>query len=153
MSSRIKFFLTVAALCVMFVAAHAKPYFGPRGPISLISCYTTQIKAEKDKSDWIPKCKDQGMYYTLEQCNHKGNLCWCSDLWGEKLNNPQPKKKDMCKKPCFKEKSREWNQETKCDREGFFQRKQAINYQCFCYSKDGKVRTRIDCNKWFSICL
>ena len=153
-----KYCLNVVALCTMFVAAHARPNFiglwpPGRGPHSLTYCYDAQEKAQADKSDWIPTCKGyHDEHFALEQCNRKGNLCWCSDLWGDKLNNPQPKKKDMCKNPCFQRQSQEWTRESTCDKDGFFQRRQYINFECFCYSKDGKVKTRVNCHKITSIC-
>ena len=158
MSFRRNYCLIVAALCTMFVAAQAKPNFlewwpKGRGPHSLKACYDIRNKAQADKSDWIPTCKRYRQHeFALEQCNRKGNLCWCSDIFGDKLNNPQRKKENMCKKPCFQRLSQEWRRQSICDRDGFFQRRQFIDFQCFCYSRDGKVQTRVNCYKIMSTC-
>ena len=149
--------LIVATLCTIFVVAHAKPDFHGllpkgRGPQSLTYCHIVQEKAQTDKSAWIPTCKGyQDEQFALQQCNRKGNLCWCSDLWGDKLNNPQPKKENMCQKPCFQRQSKEWIRESTCDKDGFFQPRQNINFKCFCYSKDGKVQIRVNCLKLYKI--
>eukprot|EP00795_Rhopilema_esculentum_P000271 gene271-9919_t len=84
-------------------------------------------KGPVNDPDWLPACRPNG-YFALEQCNRQGNLCWCSDLLGNKMSHSMPKNRLECHKPCFLRQTDGLFTPYECDKDGnFIQTPDTIN--------------------------
>ena len=83
-------------------------------------CQMQRIKADIQDRDWVPSCRPNG-YFGLLQCN-RAQECWCSDLLGDKMNDPKPLAEVDCQKPCFLRKTASLFTFDKCDKNGEFQK-------------------------------
>jgi len=96
-------------------------YEFPTDKISVPSiCQMQRINADLRGSNWVPNCRPNG-YFSLFQCN-RAQECWCSDLLGEKMNEPKPFAEVDCQKPCFLRKTASLFTFDKCDKNGEFQK-------------------------------